>query len=128
MPGIHQEIQFSANPARVYEALTQATAFSAFSGAPAEIGAREGDAFSLFGGMVTGRHLELVPAQRVVQSWRAGNWAPGIHSVVRFELAAAGTGTRLTFDHAGFPPEMQAHLEDGWQQMYWSKITQWLAH
>ena len=127
MSSIHQEINFTATPARLFEALTQAAAFSAFSGAPAEISATEGDAFSLFGGMVTGRNLELVPAQRVVQSWRAGNWAPGIHSVVRFELVAQGTGTRLVFDHTGFPPEMQDHLEGGWQQMDWSKITQWLG-
>ena len=128
MSGIHQEIQFSATPARVYAALTQATAFSAFSGAPAEIGTKEGDAFSLFGGMVTGRNLELAPGQRVVQSWRAGNWASGVHSVARFELLAEGSGTRLVFDQSGFPAEAREHLEGGWQQMYWSKMTQWLAH
>lgn len=128
MSSIHQEISFNAAPAKIYEALTQSSPFAALTGAPADIGAKVGDAFSLFGGMISGRHLEMTPGKCLVQAWRAGNWAEGVYSVVRFELAAQGTGTRLSFDHTGFPAEMKAELEGGWQKMYWEKMSAWLAN
>lgn len=60
-------------------------------------------AFSLFGDYITGRRVELVTNQRIVQAWRAGSWAPGIYSIARFELAEQDSATKLVFDHTGFP-------------------------
>jgi uncharacterized protein YndB with AHSA1/START domain len=70
---IRQEVTFATSSQRVYETLTDAKQFSAFSGEPAEIDAKAGGAFSCFGGMITGRNVELKPGQRIVQAWRAGN-------------------------------------------------------
>ena len=126
MSSIHQEVVFQATPERVYEALTSSQKFGELSGAPADIGAKAGEAFSCFGGMITGRHIEMVSGQRLIQAWRAGNWEPGVYSIVRFELAADSAGTRLTFDHTGFPPDMREDLEGGWQKMYWEKLSAYL--
>lgn len=57
----HQEIDFAAPPERVYAALADAEQFKAMTNAPAELDARAGGAISLFGGMITGTILELVP-------------------------------------------------------------------
>jgi activator of HSP90 ATPase len=125
---IHQEIEFKANPQRVYEALLDAKQFSQLSGgAPAEIDAKAGGAFSCFGGMITGRNVELKDGQRIVQAWRAGNWPDGTYSIVRFELAAHGAGSKLTFEHAGFPESMREHLDGGWHKMYWEPLKKHLA-
>lgn len=128
MSAIHQEVTFKASPERVYAALTDAEHFSAFTGgAPAEISHDAGGAFSCFGGMITGRNLELLPNRRLVQAWRAGNWGEGVYSVVRFELEAKGGETRLVFDHTGFPEEQRSHLEGGWQAMYWEPLRKYLG-
>src|SRR5579871_5511458 len=116
---IQQEVIFKANPKRVYEALLDSRQFSEFSGAPAEISRDPGGAFSCFGGVITGRHIELVPNHRIVQAWRVKMWQEGLYSIVRFELRQQGSETRLVMDHVGFPPEMRAHLngegaEGGW--------------
>lgn len=125
---IHQEIVLKASPARVYEALTDARQFSAFTGgAPAEISAKAGGAFSCFGGRIVGQNVELVPDRRLVQAWRAGNWDEGVYSIARFELEPQGSGTRLVFDHAGFPEQQRAHLEGGWRAMYWEPLQKYLA-
>jgi activator of HSP90 ATPase len=68
-----------------------------------------------------------VPGERVVQAWRAGNWEPGVYSLARFELAADGAGTRLVFDHTGFPGGDAAHLEAGWEANYWKPLRESLA-
>ncbi|MBA3452628.1 MAG: SRPBCC domain-containing protein [Deltaproteobacteria bacterium] len=63
----------------------------------------DGGAFTLFGGGIHGRQIELVPGIRVVQAWRPKMWEPGVCSLVRFTLVAEGTGTKVILDHSGFP-------------------------
>ena len=127
MSTIHQETTFSAPPARVYEALADLKQFAALTGAPTTGEATEGAAFSAFGGHVTGRQLELVPGRRLVQAWRAKTWPEGVHSIVRFELTPEGKGTKLVFDHDGFPEDQKEHLSNGWRSMYWEKIAKYLG-
>ena len=120
---IHQEIVLDAPVERVYAALTDADQFSAFTGgAPAEISAEDGGAFSCFGGKIAGRNIELVANQRVVQAWRAGNWDAGAYTLVRFELRPDGAGTKIVFDQSGVPDANKAELEGGWHAMYWEPL------
>ena len=120
---IHQEISFAATPARIYAILTDAGQFSAMSGgAPTEIDASEGGAFSCFGGMIHGRNIECVPDERLVQAWRVKVWEPGSYSIARFQLQPEGSGTKVIFDHAGFPDGQAEHLGLGWHQNYWEPL------
>jgi activator of HSP90 ATPase len=123
MSTIHQEVTFSAPPARIYQALVDAKRFAEITGAPATGESHEGAPFSAFGGHITGRHVELVRDKRVVQAWRAKTWPEGVYSLVRFELEAAGGGTKLVFDHDGFPADMKEHLAKGWHANYWDKLA-----
>jgi uncharacterized protein YndB with AHSA1/START domain len=125
---IHQEVVFKASPQRVYEALTDAGQFSKVTGgAPTEISAGADGRFSCFGGMIVGKNVELIPNQRIVQAWRAGNWDPGVYSIARFELKKQGAGTLLVFDHAGFPEGNREHLDAGWVSNYWEPLKKYLA-
>jgi activator of HSP90 ATPase len=123
---IHQEIDFTVDPSRVYEALLDSKQFTAFSGRPAEINRELGGAFSVFGGHIIGRNLELVPNQRIVQAWRVVTWPDGAYSIARFELKAQGAGTHLVLDHIGFPEGLRDHLAEGWEQNYWSLLRKYL--
>ncbi|MFI5234874.1 MAG: SRPBCC domain-containing protein [Gemmatimonadales bacterium] len=123
---IHQEVDFAAPPARIYEALLDQAKFAAFSGRPATLDRAAGGAFTLFGGPITGRNIELIPNQRIVQAWRVANWPDGVWSIVRFELKPQGTGTRLIFDHTGFPASERDHLVAGWETNYWAPLKKYL--
>jgi uncharacterized protein YndB with AHSA1/START domain len=122
-----QEIELPAAPSRIYRALVDSSAFAELTGAPASGHATEGAAFSAFGGHVTGRQIELVPNQCIVQAWRAKTWKEGLYSIARFELHADGKGTRLVFDHHGFPDEMKEHLANGWQANSSEKLAKQAA-
>lgn len=125
---IHQEIVFDAAPARVYEALTDAVQFSKLSGgAPAEIEATAGGAFSCFGGMILGRNVECAPGERLVQAWRVKTWEPGVYSIVRFELRPEGGTTRVVLEHTGYPEGQGEHLAKGWHANYWEPLRRALA-
>jgi activator of HSP90 ATPase len=94
----------------------------AWTSTPAEIDATSGGSFSLFGGQIEGRNIELVPGVRVVQAWRVAGWEPGEYSLTRFELRPRDSGTTLVFDHSAFPPEAHDDLDAGWHSMYWKPI------
>ena len=74
-----------------------------------------------------GRNLELIPARRIVQAWRVAPWPEGVYSIARFELQKQGSGTRIVFDHTGFPTELAEHLEAGWQENYWKALKVYLG-
>jgi activator of HSP90 ATPase len=122
---IHQETDLKASPQRVYEALLDAKQFNAFSGLPTEIHREAGGDFSLFGGHIVGRNIELVPNQRIVQAWRVVDWPEGAYSIVKFELKAQGSGTRVILDHRGFPEGLKDHLAQGWKGHYWDNLTKY---
>jgi activator of HSP90 ATPase len=124
---IHQEVDFDANPQNIYSALLDSKQFTAFSGAPADIHSEAGGAFSCFNGVILGRNIELVPNERIVQAWRVSGWQPGVYSVVKFELKAQGPGTKLIFDHTGFPEGTREHLDAGWKSRYWVPLQKYLA-
>lgn len=137
---IHQEVSFKVSRKRVYEALTDAKQFNkvvqlsaamqsgmAPGGKPVEVSTEAGGAFSAFGGYVTGRHIELVPNERIVQAWRAASWGPGQYSIARFELVEQGSWTKVVFDHTGFPQGQAQHLAEGWKVNYWEPLEKYFA-
>lgn len=123
---IRQQAEFAASPGRLFQLLTDEKQFGAMSGAPATIEKREGGAFSLFGGVITGRNVELLEAKRVVQAWHDTAWAAGLYSIIRFELSPSGPGTHVTFEQAGFPESDRASLEAGWHSHYWDPMKAYL--
>jgi uncharacterized protein YndB with AHSA1/START domain len=126
MAKIHQEVTFDAPPEKVYRALLDSAQHAKFTGAPAEIGVQAGEAWSAFGGKISGRNIELVEGVRIVQTWRAGNWPVGAHSVVKFELTPEGKGTKLVLDHDAVADDQVSHIDGGWPKMYWEPLRKYL--
>ena len=137
---IHQEIAFAAPRARVYATLTDAKQFDAvfrlsdaaksmrLNATPTQIDPVPGGVFVLFGDYILGRTVELVPDTRIVQAWREKTWDPGAFSIVTFALSdAPGGGTKLTFDHTGFPRGAGHHLTIGWYENYWDPMRKYLS-
>jgi activator of HSP90 ATPase len=137
---IHQVTVFKASRKLVYDALTDTAQFDkvtkltaemqsgmSLGNAPTNISREVGGTFTLFGGHIVGRHVELVPNERIVQAWRVVDWNPGVYSIARFELAEQGEGTKLVFDHTGFPKGLAEHLASGWKAHYWETLEKFLA-
>jgi activator of HSP90 ATPase len=138
---IHQEVDFEADCGRIYHALTDAHDFDALTrlsdavtlvtdpkAKPTTISDQVGGPFTLFGGYVTGRNLQMIPGTRLVQAWRAGSWDAGDYSVVRFELRPrTGARCQIVFDHRGFPQGQGKSLAYGWRVHYWEPLAKLLA-
>jgi activator of HSP90 ATPase len=137
---IHQQVTLDASPQRIYEALTSTQDFdmitrlsdaavllNATAAKPTAISTEVGGPFTLFGGYITGRHLEMLPNQRLVQAWREGSWKPGAFSIATFYLTAEGGKTKLNFEHRGFPDGDGVSLARGWHSHYWEPLAKFLA-
>jgi activator of HSP90 ATPase len=128
----HQQAVIPASPDEVYTVLADAQALSALSGMSGHAGRTEGAEFSAFDGHVTGRQIELVSGQRIVQAWRLPAWEPGRYSVVRFSLDREDGGTRLVIDQHGAPEGQDTpgclrtwhdHLDTNWPVFYSAPLT-----
>lgn len=124
---LHQEVHLKGTPQRIYEILLDQKQFAACSGMPALIDPKEGGAFSMFSGLIVGRNIELVPAQRIVQAWRPSHWDPGVYSLVEFQLKADGAGSSVILNHKGFPEGDYDSLFSGWYEHYWERLEKYLA-
>lgn len=131
---IHQEVSLPVSPDRLFQLLTDEAQFAAATGMPACMGRGEGAAFSLFDGHVRGRHIELVPGQRIVQAWRSIDWDAGVYSIVRFTIRPEGAGAKLVLDHDSYPegasplyPSWHEHLATNWPVFYFRPFAKHLA-
>jgi len=124
---LHQEIDIEAKPARVYDALLDSKQFAAFTKMPADVRPEAGAAFSLFGGLILGRNVELAAPGRIVQAWRPASWDPGVYSMVHFEIRERESGSTVVLDHTGFPEGDFRHLDPGWHNRYWDPLKKYLS-
>jgi activator of HSP90 ATPase len=129
---IHHRATINAEPQAVYDVLTDGEKFGVATGMPAALSDREGEPFSIFGGRVEGRQVELVAGLRIVQAWRFGAahpspWDAGVYSVVRFTLSVQEDGTRFVIDHAGVPPEWHDHIAGGYPSFYQQPLERYFA-
>ena len=134
------ENTFAASRKLVYDAITDGKQFNEVvklsaamkSGmikdmTPAEISREVGGAFKLFGGFIIGRQLELVPNERIVQAWRVSYWDAGAYSIAKFAFVDEGAGSKIVFDHTGFPKGDAENLVVGWKGNYWEPLAKFLA-
>ncbi|MCD4733741.1 SRPBCC domain-containing protein [bacterium] len=120
---IEQSIVFKSTAHLVYESLMDSERHSAFTGARAEISREIGEAFSAYEGYLNGKQLELVPDQRIKQSWHAASWSKDHSSIVIITLKDVAEGVELCLTHEGVPAEDEKGISEGWYLNYWNKLA-----
>ena len=125
---IHQTATFRDSAHAVYELLMDERKHSAFTGGETKISRKAGGKFSISGGDIEGKNLELIPDQKIVQSWRYSDWANGVYSTATFALEELGDNTRLTFTQTGVPDEHYEDIKQGWKDYYWAPMKQILEN
>ena len=124
---VHHEVDFDASPRQVYDAYLDSARHSRFTGQRARMSRREGGRFTAGDTYISGYNLELAPAQRIVQAWRASEWPEGSYSILRLELRPRGKGTRLVVDHVGIPGKFRDGVDSGWNEFYWEPLKEYLS-
>jgi uncharacterized protein YndB with AHSA1/START domain len=117
-----------ASPADVYQAWLDSIGHSEMTGGEAEMSDQVGAEVSAWDGYISGRNLELVPGERIVQSWRTSEFGDEHEdSVITIVLQEVGGGTLLTLEHSNVPDEQRSYEEDGWQSNYFEPMVAYFS-
>jgi uncharacterized protein YndB with AHSA1/START domain len=77
---------------------------------------------------ITGRNLELVPSERIVQSWRTTQFTDEHEdSIITVTLQEVEGGTLLTLVHSNVPDEQTSYEQGGWQEHYFEPMKEYFA-
>ena len=117
-----------ASPEEIYEAWLDSLGHSEMTGGEANMSGEVGAEVSAWDGYISGRNLELIPAERIVQSWRTTEFADEHEdSVISIVLTAVGDSTLLTLEHSNVPDDQRSYEEGGWQSNYFEPMVAYFA-
>ncbi len=117
-----------ASPEAIYEAWLDSAAHSAMTGAEATASKEVGAEFSAWDGYIVGKNLELVPGQRIVQSWRTSEFGDeDPDSTITVTLTPIEAGARLTLSHSNVPDGQTSYEKVGWRDYYFEPMKAYFA-
>jgi len=117
-----------ASPQQIYDAWLDSLAHSLMTGGEAHMSDALGAEVSAWDGYISGRNLELIPGERIVQSWRTSEFADEHdNSIITVTLEKAPDGTLLTLVHSNVPDEQRSYEEGGWQSNYFEPMQEYFG-
>jgi uncharacterized protein YndB with AHSA1/START domain len=118
-----------ASPQEIYEAWLDSAIHSQMTGGEASMSDETGAEVSAWDGYITGRNLELVPGERIVQSWRTTQFTDEHEdSQITLTLEAVEDGTLLTLVHTNVPDAQQSYEQSGWQTHYFDPMKKYFTN
>jgi activator of HSP90 ATPase len=124
MKVIKQLHHINAPLEKVWQALTDPKDIDSWGGGPAKMSAKEGTSFSLWGGDIHGKNLEVIGNKKLVQEWFSGDWKKP--SKVSFTLKEDKGKTTVSLLHEDVPDDEEADIAEGWDIYYLGEIKKLL--
>jgi uncharacterized protein YndB with AHSA1/START domain len=113
-----------ASPQEIYEAWLDSLGHSEMTGGEASMSDEVGAEVSAWDGYINGRNLELIPGERIVQTWRTSEFAKEHDdSVISIVLREVSGGALLTLEHSNVPDDHRSYEEGGWQSNYFEPMV-----
>jgi uncharacterized protein YndB with AHSA1/START domain len=117
-----------ASPAEIYRAWLDSILHAEMTGGEANMSEEVGAEVSAWDGYITGRNLELIADERIVQSWRTTEFDDAFEdSIVTILLQETEDGTLLTLEHCNVPDAQRSYEEGGWQSNYFEPMIAYFA-
>ncbi len=126
MDRIEQTYIMDAPVEQVWAALTDPEFIRQWSGADADFPLEVDAEYSLWDGSISGRIVEIVPQQRLVQTWQPQDWERE-DSVVTFTLTPQDGGTRVDLVHENVEEGDYEGTNEGWDIYYLGAIKKMLG-
>lgn len=117
---IKKHYEYNASVGEVWKALVDPKVIEQWGGGPAVMDAQAGTEFSLWGGDVYGKNVEVIPEKRLVQDWYGGDWDKP--SKATFELAEIDGKTILDFSQTDVPEDEVDDIDAGWDDYYFGPM------
>lgn len=106
----------------LWDLFTNARKAEHFCQSKVAIDAKEGGAFSLYDGVITGCFLDLKPNTEMRFSWRLKDWKPGVSSQVSLKFIKSKDGTKLELEQTNVPGNELDRTKEGWKRYYFERF------
>ncbi|CAG0886910.1 unnamed protein product [Darwinula stevensoni] len=118
------QVNLKCTAEEIYRVLTLKEMVEAFTRGPAimDSEATKGSKFAILGGNISGEYLDLIPAKKVVQSWRFKSWPEEHYSTVTMKLKQLESSTDVLIKQTGVPIIDLERTKDGWTHHYFDAI------
>ena len=117
-----------ASAQEIYDAWLDSLAHSEMTGGQASMSDEIDAEVSAWDGYITGRNLELVAGERIVQSWRTTQFTDEHEdSIITMTLEDVEDGALLTLVHSNVPDEQTSYEQGGWQEYYFEPMKEYFA-
>jgi len=114
--------QFPVPASEIYSSWLNGDQHAAMTGAPATGKAEIGAEFTAWDGYISGKNMELVSDEKIVQAWRTTEFMDNDDdSILEIHLKPADGGCELTLIHSRIP-DNQPDYEQGWYDHYFTPM------
>jgi uncharacterized protein YndB with AHSA1/START domain len=124
MKHIRNSFFIKVNREEVFNALTNPLALELWTGYPATMEPLPGKEFSLWEGDITGKILEIIYGEKIVQEWYFND--PNNISVVTIDLKDENKGTRIHLLHSNVPEDAYENMAYGWKEYFFGALKKYL--
>lgn len=118
MKNIKKNYIINASIEKVWDALINPSTIEKWGGGPVKMDDHVGTKFSLWGGEIWGKNLEVKKENKLVQEWWSKGELSEKPSTVTFSLIKKGEKTELKFIQTEVPEQYEKQLDHGWDDFY----------
>jgi uncharacterized protein YndB with AHSA1/START domain len=112
----------------IYDAWLDSVGHSEMTGAEASMSDEIDAEVSAWDGYITGRNIELVSGERIVQSWRTTDFTDDQEdSMITVMLEESDGETLLTLIHSHVPESHTGYQRGGWQERYFEPMIEYFT-
>ena len=126
MKAIRQTYHIKASVEEVWRALVDPKYIEGWGGGPAKMSDKVGSQFSLWGGDIYGKNIEVIANKKLIQEWFGGKWDKP--SIATFALSSKNDQTTIEFTHVDVPENEYKDIEQGWKDYYLGPIKKYLEN
>ena len=124
MKAIRQTYHIKASVEEVWRALVDPKYIEGWGGGPAKMSDKVGSQFSLWGGDIHGKNIEVIANKKLIQEWFGGKWDKP--SIATFALSSKNEQTTIEFTNVDVPEEEYKDIEQGWKDYYLGPLKDYL--
>ena len=124
MKAIRQTYHIKAPIGEVWKGLVDPKYIEGWGGGPAKMSDKVGSQFSLWGGDIYGKNIEVIANKKLVQEWFGGKWDKP--SIATFALSSKNDQTTIEFTHVDVPESEYKDIEQGWKDYYLGPLKDYL--
>lgn len=116
---IFKSVELPATADKLFEMYLDSTTHSAITGLDASVSAENGSDFQAFGGLLTGKMLQVVRPRLIVQAWRSVSFhETDPDSLLILSFSDEGSNGRIDLVHLDVPDHDYDGVTRGWDEKY----------